>query len=233
MVPRHILRGSGFRGSGFGGLVSPLLVPLAFLAALALAAPALAGPPLLCHPFDIDGARSLPWSGTSSWFDGDPRYDRARLVADTDALLAPSTPVVVRMETLRRAAIYASEDVNLAGRMLTHLTRKVHAGGKDGRPDALAYLDAAYFVEALRQMTIVRKGKAGTAQLAELVAGVNGYEMIRKSLTLRPSDPALEFAAALIAADRDRGAYETHAAKARQGAKADALLARNVKQVSE
>ena len=39
------------------------------LASIALARPALAGPPLLCHPFDIGTAASLPWSGTRLWLD--------------------------------------------------------------------------------------------------------------------------------------------------------------------
>src|SRR5687768_4015206 len=76
--------------------------------------PAFAGPPLLCHPFDIGSAASLPWSGASSWFDGKADYRLSNLVADTEALLGPSTTVIVRMEMLRRAAIYASRDPRIA-----------------------------------------------------------------------------------------------------------------------
>ena len=75
---------------------------------LAVAAPALAGPPLLCHPFDIGTAQSLPWDGTKGWFQGRADYRLEQLVPDTEAILQPGTPVLVRMETLRRAAIYAS-----------------------------------------------------------------------------------------------------------------------------
>src|SRR4026208_1903074 len=80
------------------------------IASLTIAAPALAGPPLLCHPFDIGNAKSLPWLGEKSWDEGQPGYKLDRLVADTEALLTPSTPVIVRMETLRRAALYARTD---------------------------------------------------------------------------------------------------------------------------
>ena len=62
------------------------------VAALTTARPALAGPPLLCFPFDIGAARSLP-IGQGSWRAIDPRYDVSHLVDDTLALLAPQTPV--------------------------------------------------------------------------------------------------------------------------------------------
>ena len=65
--------------------------------ALAFAAPALAGPPLLCHPYDIGNAKSLPWVGEKSWSEGQPDYKLENLVRDTEALLTPSTPVIVRM----------------------------------------------------------------------------------------------------------------------------------------
>jgi hypothetical protein len=44
----------------------PLLVAAAALAAVLLSRPALAGPPLLCFPFDIGTARSLPM-GNGDW----------------------------------------------------------------------------------------------------------------------------------------------------------------------
>ena len=52
----------------------------------------------------------LPWDGTNAWWQGRADYNLQNLVADTEALLTPSTPVIVRMETLRRAALYASLD---------------------------------------------------------------------------------------------------------------------------
>ncbi|MBZ5560752.1 MAG: hypothetical protein LAO77_26150 [Acidobacteriia bacterium] len=42
----------------------------------------------------------------SNWHATDPKYDVSPLVADT---LAPSAPTMVRMETLRRATVYASD----------------------------------------------------------------------------------------------------------------------------
>jgi hypothetical protein len=211
-------------------------VLLVALVVLALAArPATAGPPLLCHPFDIGSARSLPWDGSTSWAQGKAGYDVGNLVADTVALLGPDTPVLVRMETLRRAAIYASLDADVARALLSRLRDRVQAADKAGRPDAFALLDAAYLTEALRQVTMLeRMGefRDRARAMRTLVLEANGPALMQRSLAARPDDPALEFAAALIVADKDRAAYERHAVKARQGAQRDPLLARNLGHIS-
>jgi hypothetical protein len=49
---------------------------------------------------------------------------------------------------------------------------------------------------------------------------------------MRPDEPALEFAAALIALGVERTSYPEHAARARQGSSKDLLLARNIKQLA-
>jgi hypothetical protein len=64
--------------------------------------------------------------------------------------------------------------------------------------------------------------------IVDLVRDRDGWQQMKASLAASPGDPALEFAAALIAAGRDRGAYVEHARKARAGAQKDALLARNL-----
>lgn len=202
---------------------------------IGVARPALAGPPLLCHPFDIGTARSLPWDGTNSWSQGRADYNISNLVADTEALLTSSTPVIVRMETLRRAAIYASGDRRVAEQLMTRLTDRARASEGAGRPDALAFLDAAYVIEAFRQIGYLGKDtefRERASTVRELVGDADGYALIGKSLALRPNDPGLQFAAALISADRHRDAYPEHARKARVGASQDALLARNIRHVS-
>src|SRR5579872_5385312 len=77
---------------------------------------AFAGPPLICHPHDIGSAKSLPWKndGANKWDNPDPNYSVGHLSADTLQLLTPGTPVIVRMETLRRAAIYGQQDHSAA-----------------------------------------------------------------------------------------------------------------------
>ena len=202
--------------------------------ALALAAPALAGPPLLCHAYEIGSAKSLPWVGEKSWFEGRPDYNVHNLVADTEALLTPSTPIIVRMETLRRAAIYASTDPVVANALLKRFIVRAEASEKSGQPDALAYLDAAYLAGAFNEFTMMAQSKQweNRAAVARQAKGsLDSYALIQKSVALRPSDPAIQFAAALISSDEHRGEYPAHAAKARAGADADALLARNLDHV--
>jgi hypothetical protein len=56
--------------------MNALVTSAAVLAAIITATPAFAGPPLLCHPFEIGTARSLPWDGT--WSQG-KRTTRSRI----------------------------------------------------------------------------------------------------------------------------------------------------------
>lgn len=211
-----------------------IVVPILFLA-VASARPALAGPPLLCHPFDIDGAASLPWGNPTSWTAERADYDVSRLVADTEKLLVTEMPVIVRMETLRRAAIYASRDAKVAEGLLTTLTNRVHASNRAKTADALAYFDAAYVIEAFRQIGKYPQAdifRDRAPRVRDLVENLDGYALIQKSLMFQPGNPALEFAAALIASDRHRGAYQEHAQRARAGADKDPLLAKNLKQLT-
>jgi hypothetical protein len=211
------------------------LAPLLGLAAALVATPAFAGPPLLCHPYDIGTARSLPWSGANSWSQGDPAYRIENLVADTEALLTPSTPVVVRMETLRRAAIYASTDGAVAARLLDRFVKRAETPGANGQPDALQLLDAAYIAGAYREMTLLGRDSEWAPRMAGVRAALGNTKdtaLIGRSIAARPDDPGIRFAAALILADSDRQAYREHAEKARAGAAQDALLARNINHVS-
>lgn len=204
---------------------------LAGIAIVFSARVALAGPPLICHPFAIGTAQSLAWNAQPQGWRGDVAgYEVSHLADETVALLTPTTPIIVRMETLRRAAIYALRDEKVADQLLTRLVDRTHKTGDGTRADALAWFDAGYYVETFRQATPVARdmGPARVAAMAALVEKVDGYAMVQKSLTLRGSDPAIEFAAAIITLNRDRAAQPVHAAKARDGAKQDALLAQNI-----
>lgn len=215
--------------------VRSLVVSTICCAVLVAAAPAQAGPPLLCHPFDIGGAKSLPWDTVTGLSTGRADYPVAQLVRDTEALLGPATPVIVRMETLRRAAIYASRDRDVATQLLARLTARGRAAEQSARPDPLALLDAAYVIEAFRQIGMLGRaqGFGDRAPIARAAVGaLDGTALMAKSLAARPDDAALEFAAALMAADRNRSAYEAHARKARTGVSSDPLLARNLNHVN-
>src|SRR5204863_3572902 len=75
----------------------------------ALGAATSMGPPIICHPIAIGEAESLPWdSGAFSTKKG--YYSSAKLVADVSSILKTESEVLVRMETLRRAAVYLRND---------------------------------------------------------------------------------------------------------------------------
>jgi len=182
-----------------------------------------AGTPLICNPYAIGNAKSLPggdWKGT------DQSYDRTNLVRDTLALLTPDTPVIVRMETLRRAAIYAtanlrgwakgatytSTDRELAFGLLEKLEARIAEATDQTR--ALALFDLGFFTETLRQTNLDPK--------------LNGYQLLLKVAELRPNDPDVQFALALASAWPKRKEYAAHVAQASAGAKPGTLLAANL-----
>jgi hypothetical protein len=198
-------------------------------ALLVIATPALAGPPLICHAVDIGTANSLPWTSTGWNLSGQETYDVSHLVPDTLALLAPSTPVLVRMETLRRATLYAQKQTAVAKELLFRLEVRTRENPKD----ALAAFDFGYLVECYRQASWLHQHTdwlkaSGDTTSANLVMKVDGYESVRKAIALRGSDPQMEFAAALMTTEGARSEHDRHLQNAMAGAKADALLARNL-----
>jgi hypothetical protein len=194
---------------------------------LVFAASAFAGPPLVCHPIDIGSAQSLAWTTNMGNLTGRSDYDLAHLVADTMALLGPDTPVLVRMETLRRATIYAQRDTSLAKRLLLSLKARTNAN----QSDALAQFDYGYLIECYRQAQLSRSlGMTawGRGNWTNPAVEVDGYASVERAIELRGSDPEMEFAAALITLDSHKGDHQEHARKALAGAKEDSLLAKNV-----
>jgi hypothetical protein len=168
-----------------------VVVAVVVLGVLALFAPvAQAGPELVCWPFDIGNARSLPWSG-ANWHDGRADYDLKNLAADTTALLGPDTPVLIRMETLRRAAIYAQKDSQAARDLFARLSSRMESAGT-GRSDSLAYFDLGYFTAAYKQAGMNHPPVDFSSKL-------DSYELIIRAVKSRGSDPEMEFGAALVA----------------------------------
>ncbi len=192
---------------------SPRFAQRVGLVVLILAGSALAGPPLICHRFDIGDAKSLPWIGSSWNISGNQSYDTGNLARDTMALLDANAAVIVRMETLRRATLYAQQDPRAAKELLTRL----HARATAGR-DALALFDLGYLAETYHQWL---KGQ-------DPAAGLDGYDFVKKALALRGNDAEMEFAAALIALRGPHKDQMEHSQRAIAGAKADALLAHNL-----
>jgi hypothetical protein len=191
-----------------------------------------AGPPLICHAIDIGDAKSLPWISHSWNLSGGETYDTKNLVRDTLEILAPDTPVLVRMETLRRATLYARKDPVAAKELLARLHARATSAESSGHPDALAWFDAGYLAETYKQwigkdMPHMTDGMRIDPNPA---AGVDGYAMVRKAIALRGNgdDPQMEFAAALITLSGPAEEHRQHAQKAVAGVKTDSLLARNL-----
>jgi hypothetical protein len=197
-----------------------LLRPLvALAAALLLAQAANAGPPLICHPFVTDGSPSLPWTGAPGWRAPDRSYDVRRLTADTLALLGPDTPVVARMETMRRATIYASGSPTVAADLLHAVLAP------------RAWFDAGYLIESYRQQSEIDKvdmlaaySRSGGNPKAAML---DGYALVEKAIEVTPSDAAaMQFAASLMTTDPV--AARRHRDSAAAGAAPGSLLATNI-----
>ena len=188
--------------------------------ALALAVVVYAGPPLICHPIQIGDAKSLPWISHNWNLSGAETYDVKNLIGDTLAILTPETPVLVRMETLRRATLYARQNPKVGNELLVKLHARATDAEAAGRPDALAWFDAGYLVEAYKQWY--------PKEAPNPAAGVDGYAWVKKALSLRGPDPQMEFAAALITLAGPEGEHREHVSRAMAGGKQDPLLAQNL-----
>jgi hypothetical protein len=155
---------------------------------------ATAGPPLICHPVDIGGARSLPWGSGPGWNTPQPGYDRSRLVNDTLSLLTPSASIRVRMETLRRATVYAMGDPGRGRELLARLEERARDAGP-GEGGALALFDAGYLIEAYKESRVITgRDIVDPAR--------DGEAMVREARHRREKDPDMEYAVDVIASGK-------------------------------
>lgn len=194
---------------------------------LVLVGPALAGPPLICHPIQIGAAASLPWPNDGGSVVGRQDYDVNHLVADTLSLLNPRTDVLVRMETLRRATIYAQRNPFIAKELLL----RVHARTVANEQDALAAFDFGYIVECYKQAQLARsEGLAAWrhSEWSDPAANLDGYSLVKSAIRMRGENAEMEFAAALISSIGSRKDCQQHIERAVVGAKDNALLADNL-----
>jgi hypothetical protein len=182
-----------------------------------------AGPPLICHPYAIGSAQSLP--AGSDRFGTALDYDRSHLIDDTLRLLTPDTPVIVRMETLRRAAIYATGnlrtwdgekysriDKELGSTLIAKLRERTRTGDNASR--SLALFDLGFFSETLRQ--------------TGLNPALDGYAILAKAARSLPNQPEIQFALALASYHPKRAEHQGHLEKARAAAQPGTPLAANL-----
>jgi hypothetical protein len=168
--------------------IRPFLLAAMTLTAILLSRPALAGPPLLCFPFDIGSAPSLPM-GHGNWHEIDSSYDVSHLVPDTLALLTPATPVLVRMETIRRATIYAAAHPKAAAALFDEL--RARATAPPAAEAALVTFDFGYLVESFKEAKFLFK------EPLSAIDRIDGYQLVLKAHALQ-RDAAMQQAARLI-----------------------------------
>jgi hypothetical protein len=187
----------------------------AYLLLLLLSLPAAGGPPCVCWRIDIGDAKSLPWGEGDR--ERDRGYDARRAVEDALGLLGADMPVLVRMETTRRAVIYVGRDGASRDALLSALQARVLDAEALERPSALAWFDAGYAVECFRQ-----NGDAGNR---------DGYPWVKRALGLSKGDGGIEFACALMSMGSD--AFQGHLDRAETAGARDPLLHRNVAALRE
>ena len=199
-------------------------------AALLLAHAAQAGPPLICHPFITGDAPLLPWvNDPHNWDARDRHYDASRLTTDTLRLLTPDAPVIVRMENLRRATIYAAHEERIGNELLGALLDRA---AKLQTP--LAWFDAGYLIESYRQMGLTEKRdlfasftRDTRSALPPDAAALDGYALVQKALAHAPESTAeMQFAASLM--PLDPAVVRVHRERAAAQAQAGSLLAANL-----
>jgi len=191
-----------------------LTLTVAIAAVLTLTTAAFAGPPMICHAIAIGQAKTLPWVDLN-YRNGSGGYDLKNLTTDTVTILDSNAQVLVHMETLRRATIYARQDASVARELITKLQARASASD-----NALAAFDFGYLIEAYKQW--IGANEPNPAR------GLDGYAWVTKAIRARGSDAEMEFAAALITLGGSESAHDDHVQKAMAGAKSDALLAQNL-----
>jgi hypothetical protein len=197
---------------------------VAVAAMIFVATPALAGPPLICHPFQIESGTLIAWGTGPGWNTPDRSYDIKKLVADTDAVLTADSPVLTRMENMRRATIYAMRDPAIAHALLKTVMARALSTTSDGR----AWFDAGYLIESYKQAIHLREDRKpelrAWAAVDETIR-VDGYNWVKKAMAMSAPSAEMEFAASLMTQGSTASA---HRAKATAAAPKGSLLARNI-----
>jgi hypothetical protein len=179
----------------------------------------LAGPPLICHSFDIGNAKSIPWISHDWNLTSSENYNTKNLAADTIVILDSDSVVLVHMETLRRATLYARKDPVAAKELVTKLVARADSAA-NSQAATLASFDLGYLAECYKQW--MGKDEPNPAQ------GLDGYALVKKAMQLRGNDPQMDFAAALITLNGPASEHQGYVQKTIASAKTDALLSRNL-----
>ncbi len=177
-------------------LAASLLLATAAASGMNIASRTALGPPLICFPWEIGSAKSLPWSTAAEGMDVDPKYKSESLVTDTLTILDESKDPLVHAETLLRAAIYASRfDTDKKARGNSYMTaialqvmdRGLRAACA-GNSDPLRWLDVALVFGIDRNMS-------GSLQNLQPNATA-GESYLNRAIDLSKDDGAMHLLAA-------------------------------------
>lgn len=180
--------------------------------------------PLVKWALIIGEAKSLPWSNPQVWDSIDPNYDAAQAPVDALRLLAPETPALARMETLRRTVVYARQKPGVAYQLLAALSNRVAEAESAGKIDPLALFDLGYYYEACRQAPWLKW---------EFLGDRNGYALVMRVIQLlgaaAPDALEMQFAAGLILLEpRGQHPYYPHFKTVVKAVQPGALLEKNL-----
>ncbi len=209
---------------------------LSLLVLISLVIPALAGPPLICHPFEIGEAKSIAWNG-SQWRDIKKDYDINQLVPDVMAILETDAPILVRMETMRRASVYAvwslrdhkvgfdpkGDRVALA--LLDKIMARKDAAEKNGyktKAEKLALFDAGYLLETYKYI--------GFEETSKRTLTTEGLAWVEKANNALDCPGEMEMALAIMLQNHrgQEAAQDKHLKIAVSKAAEGSLLAKNL-----
>lgn len=208
---------------------------------------ALAGPPMVCHEIAIGQARSLPWDGGHGG--SDSSYDVRNLTRDTLKILDEEPSTLVRMETIRRAAVYISHEKSPGRERLgwdlvaALVDRAVESSAAKPGPA----FDAGYLLGCFNQLGLDIGQRLGRGEEAAGYAYVaSAIQRARAGGASANQVAEMEFAAALIThpamrargrgepKDAERAVYDAHiaraAADAAKGSPLEVNLAAHLKQ---
>lgn len=209
---------------------------LSFLVLISLVSPALAGPPLICHPFEIGEAKSIAWNG-KEWRDIKKDYDMNQLVPDVMAILETDAPILVRMETMRRASVYAVWSLRdykvgfdpkgdgAALALLDKVMMRKDAAEKNGyktKAEKLALFDAGYLLETYKYI--------GFEESSKRVLTTEGLAWAEKANNALDCPGEIEMALAIMLQNHrgEEAAQDKHLKIAVSKAAEGSLLAKNL-----
>jgi hypothetical protein len=120
------------------------------------------------------------------------------------------------METLRRAAVYSAKDPTAGLELGSRLMARALTSETKGESNSIALFDAGYFVESMKQMSLISK--------ASLFAGVDGSDWVKRSVPGLEDKLAAEYALGLMNSEWPN----EHIRRAIIGAQEGSLLAENL-----